>query len=361
MPILGGSEKSSRTVTTILLLCVMMLGSLLCIAEPEDIEYGTLTVSPGEYKDISFGACEVGDLLLWELNVDTLSTTFLLELIGPNYDWKLRPSLTHSFQLYEEHAGEWFLRLSIDESDVWSATVMYLMAVTKPYVTITDPVNGSIVNQTTVAVSGHVDYWFDEVRVSLDQADSEAADLHNQHWNMEVTLTGEGVHTIHVEAFIHWGDYTRMVHDTATVTLDTQPPSISIEKPADHELVRDNHLVIQWTSNDDNGIASMEMNVDGEGWIALLSFEAKECSFSTGEHTVVIRATDTAGNQATDSVTFTVDARALSLDGPYYGIPLFGIILGAVLVAVALVFWLRKRRRTWKRVVESYRTEPDSP
>lgn len=339
---------------------ILTVGSPLGTAEPVEPAYGTLTVSPGERKNVSFGVCEAGDLLIWECSVDTLSTTFEFRLLAPN-GGSYRPPLTSTFRLYEEYAGEWKLLFIIDESDTWSATVTYLTAVTKPYVSITDPADESCVNQAKVTVSGYVDYWFDEVRVSLDQVHNETADLRYQHWNKEVTLTGEGVHTIYVEAFMFWGERTMVVYDSATVTLDTQPPTVSIQKPADLGLVRDNYVMIQWTSSDENGIALREMNVDGQGWTVLSASQGEARNLSTGEHTIQIRVTDTVGNQAIDSVTFTVDARALSLDGPYYGIPLFGIILGAVLVAVALVFWLRKRRRIWKRVDESYRTESNSP
>jgi hypothetical protein len=340
---------------------ILTIGSPLGTTEPVDAAYGTLTVNPGERKNVSFGVCEAGDLLIWECSVDTLSTTFEFRLQGRDGSSYYLPPLTSIFRLYEEDAGEWKLLFIIDESDTWSATVTYLTVVTKPYVSITDPADESCVNQAKVAVSGYVDYWFDEVRVSLDQIHNETADLRYQHWNLEVTLTGEGVNTIYVEAFMFWGERTMVVYDSVTVTLDTQPPTVDIQKPADQGLIRDNYVMIQWTSSDENDIALMEMNVDGQGWTVLSASQGEARNLSTGEHTIQIRVTDTAGNQAIDSVTFTVDARALSLDGPYYGIPLFGIILGAVLVAVALVFRLRKRRRILKRMEESFRTESNSP
>lgn len=333
--------------TALSVIWVLTTWSLPGTAMPVGAAYGTLTVNPGEPVSVSFGECEASDLLLWELSVDTLSTTFHYLIQGGDGRYWIDEacSLTSHFKVTEEDVGVCKLWFLIDESDIWSATVTYLTIVTKPYVSITDPVDEFHVNQTTVTVSGLVDYWSDEVMVSLDQVHYETAELHYQHWSKDITLTGEGVHTIYVEAIIHWGDKEIVAYDTVTVILDTQAPGVSIQNPADTGLVRSNHVVIQWTSSDENSIALTEMNVDGKGWAVLLSSETYACSLPTGEHTVEIRVTDTAGNQAIDNATFTVDARALSLDGPYFGLPLFGTILGVVLVAAAMILWFRKRRR----------------
>jgi len=64
-----------------------------------------------------------------------------------------------------------------------------------------------------------------------------------------------------------------------------------------------------------------------------------------GSHTIVIRAIDRAGNEASTVVTVRVDTSPLSASGPY-GVTLdYAIILAVTAVAIAVAFVVIRRRR----------------
>lgn len=322
--------------------CVLLLGSFLSISQTADAASGSITIAPGETKYLSFGACASGDVVLWSLEISTLSTILEYWLQAP--DGSHLPLYSLTWGKVVDAAGEWRLGFSIDISGWWSATVYYTTYRTTPQVEITGPLDSTYVNQALVTVSGTTDGFADSVAVSLDDVHYDSADLYLGSWNKQVTLTADGDYTIYAEAALNWGSFVLKYYDSVTITLDRLPPEVVIKLPADDGLVRGNYVDIVWAWSDDSGIETTEINIDGWGWSAVTGSRYDDLRLATGEHTIQIRVTDIAGNQATDSTTFTVDARVLSFDGPYYGVPLIGIILAVVIAAVATITMVRRRR-----------------
>ena len=91
-----------------------------------------------------------------------------------------------------------------------------------------------------------------------------------------------------------------------TVKIDTTPPSVSAAlAPAPIGGYYKNPTVTLTSSDATSGVALTEYNLDNAGWqIYTLPFQVT----GDGTRTLQFRATDTAGNQKTDSVTFKVDA-----------------------------------------------------
>ncbi|MDP2736679.1 MAG: hypothetical protein Q8O59_02740 [bacterium] len=87
--------------------------------------------------------------------------------------------------------------------------------------------------------------------------------------------------------------------------IDTVPPVVMINKPLDGDEYpyRDN-LVIDYTVTDDfSGIASTTIILDGQ---EITATTIKLSDYSLGQHNLVIRAIDNAGNQTRVQVNFTI-------------------------------------------------------
>ena len=105
----------------------------------------------------------------------------------------------------------------------------------------------------------------------------------------------EGVHTLQVEARNAFGD-TETV--TVTFTIDTTHPDAIIDTPADG-LVTSATVTPSAHSTDPS--ATLSATLDG------VPFTLGSSVATEGVWTLVVTATDPAGNTASDTVTFTID------------------------------------------------------
>ena len=188
--------------------------------------------------------------------------------------------------------------------------------VTPPTVTIISPSNNSILNKKNVTVywngsdtqSGisHYKYIITSLGTPLSW---ESAGKNTNH-----TFKGlpDGTHTVYVKAVDNAGNAGT---DSVTFTVDTVAPAISITSPSDNAVLRSSDVSIKWTGSDiTSGIDRYEIQIDGGSWTqAGTSTSHIFTGLSDGTHTVHVKAVDKAGNTATDSVTFTVDATEPSI------------------------------------------------
>ena len=116
-------------------------------------------------------------------------------------------------------------------------------------------------------------------------------------------ISGDGTHTL--TYFSTDNDGGVEATHTVTVKIDTTPPSVSAAlAPAPIGGYYNNPTVTLTSSDATSGVALTEYNLDNAGWqIYTLPFQVT----GDGTRTLQFRATDTAGNQKTDSVTFKVD------------------------------------------------------
>lgn len=93
---------------------------------------------------------------------------------------------------------------------------------------------------------------------------------------------------------------------------DTTPPVINITSPLPQAYLHTDSVNISWTATDaDSGIASSTGTLDST---AVTNGQTFDLFFlSLGSHTLLVTATDNAGNTATASVTFTIVADINSL------------------------------------------------
>ena len=318
--------------------------------------------SPSFSTDTSWsmwvGYLGAGDILAWEWSSsDSLSFAIFT---SPDMTWYYDYSSYDGFVVETPgHYNLWW------HNDNWffSATVTYEITAFTPSLTIDSPTSSDYVNSRSIELRGAFDGYATSVLVGPDMFHFREATIEGDNWQIDDVPLEEGQNTILVRSF-YWLDYgvndKYSIDRTIDVTCDTTSPSVSIVGPSDGGLVRDNYVDIGWQCSDDCGIAKSEMKIDGWGWSSVTGTSYNDLRLSTGEHTIQIRVTDMAGNLATDSTTFTVDARALSFDGPYYGLPLVGIVLGLVIVAITLVVLLRRRRGGAAIATAPEETTPES-
>lgn len=86
------------------------------------------------------------------------------------------------------------------------------------------------------------------------------------------------------------------------------------------------------------------MSIDGGPFPSNYDAVVELNDLSMGDHIVVIRTIDVAGNEASTSVSFMVDTSPFSVSNPDSQMTLMGIIIVIGLVtAIGVFFALRKR------------------
>jgi hypothetical protein len=113
-------------------------------------------------------------------------------------------------------------------------------------------------------------------------------------------------------------------------------------------LPHDQPLALWQGADSLSGIDHYEVKTDDGLWVNVGTSTSYHFSgLKDGWHTYHVRAYDRAGNYADAEASVKTTANALSIDGPYYGIPLIAIIIAVVLVAVFVVLkYVRKPRLT---------------
>lgn len=127
------------------------------------------------------------------------------------------------------------------------------------------------------------------------------------------TALSDGTHTIKVSASDYDGNVA--TQKSATFTVDTVPPELSVSAPVDNLVTNQSSLVVKGTTNDVtsspvtltiklNGGTEQTVEVGSDG-----SF-TKTLTLVTGENTIVITAKDGAGKTSTVTKKVVLDQTA---------------------------------------------------
>jgi hypothetical protein len=173
-----------------------------------------------------------------------------------------------------------------------AANLTYTVVFAPPAVTLIAPVDGSLVSSPSLAVSGTASGPNPVVTVNVN---GSPAALAGGQFQATVVLT-EGINVLLVTALDSSGKEGTA---TATVTLDTQPPSLSIDPPA-VKLTNQPTVHISGQASDANGIASVTLN--GLAAPVQAGAFAAEVPVAEGASVVTVQATDLAGNHAVATV-----------------------------------------------------------
>lgn len=145
------------------------------------------------------------------------------------------------------------------------------------------------------------------------------------------------------------GPKTTEVSATPTAVPDTVPPSLLITSPANNSVLTSTSATVTGTASDDVAVQRVEISTDGTTWSLATGTASWSggVSLKAGANTIYVRATDTAGNQATARITVTVQTVEPS------GLPLSPAVIAAIILVVILaaavlsgLVRMRRRRRS---------------
>lgn len=167
--------------------------------------------------------------------------------------------------------------------------------------TITDEVNGSGVNLSTVVVK------LDNTAVPAAQITNTAITNGYRFTYTPATALSDGSHTITVNASDYDGNAA--VQKSTTFKVDTVAPVLNVTAPANNLITNKASLTITGTTNDVTSspvTVTIKLNNTDQGAVTVGSNGAfsKQITLAEGSNTITITATDSAGKAT--SVTRTV-------------------------------------------------------
>ncbi|GEM_PF-3084538 len=198
-----------------------------------------------------------------------------------------------------------------------------------PALDILAPLNGSLVPQTF------------QLRVNCSDSGVGVATMEYsvdggswmpiQSVSVQIGPLPDGMHTIRVRA----SDlFTHTSVSYISVIVDSTPPTLWIVEPENSTQVGERFTLV-WNATDSVGIHHYEVRVDSGSWVDVGVNTSYGLHLQPGEHTLYVRAVDTAGNVAVAWVKVRVMA-------PFPWIPVAAAVM---VIAVALsAFFLYRRR-----------------
>jgi len=148
------------------------------------------------------------------------------------------------------------------------------------------------------------------VIVSVDQRSPQS--FADASGSMNMSLGTQGAHTVTVTAADRAGNAITV---PIPFQYDTHAPSLQITSPAADRWLNTPEVNVEWTLSDPAGITDLELRVDS-GPAAVLPAGTTAYglpSLSERGHVVSLLAVDAAGNIATETVAFGIDATPPSL------------------------------------------------
>ncbi|MGP8110289.1 MAG: Ig-like domain-containing protein [Thermoplasmata archaeon] len=180
-----------------------------------------------------------------------------------------------------------------------TASVLVTVDTTPPSLTISSPITGSITRDSIAQVNGTTDPG---ATVAVNGV--QAAVSGSGGFSVSLPLE-EGLNTVTAVATNAAGNTATT---SVTVTLDDVPPALALTSPTTG-LTNHSAVVVSGTTE-----PGATVTVDGSAvTVGVAGAFTTTLTLADGAHTIVVNATDAAGNRATVSVQVTVDTTAPSL------------------------------------------------
>lgn len=170
--------------------------------------------------------------------------------------------------------------------------------------TITDEQNGSGINLSTLVVS------LNGSAVSGSEVVTQAITNGYQCTYTPASALSNGSNTVTVN--VSDNDGNAATQKTVTFTVDTVAPSLNVTSPADDLLTNNPSLVVSGTTNDATSspvTVTISLNGADQGTVSVGADGAfsKTVTLAEGSNTIIIKATDSAGNNTTVERTVGLD------------------------------------------------------
>ncbi|MEM4308771.1 MAG: S8 family serine peptidase [Thermoplasmata archaeon] len=238
--------------------------------------------------------------------------------------------------------------------NTYTTKIKVIVDTISPVITIAQPVEGVLINTTTVSVYGKVnDANLKSIRVNGEQC------LYTAHGYFLTTLIGlsEGDNTINVVAEDWAGHITAL---DITVNVDTTPPMLRANVPT---TTSETQCSVNGTTE-----SGAELYINGEKvTVGVDGSFSKTINLKDGSNLVVIRAVDAAGNVNTqtytvlctkttseqfDNLNKTIDDQKNIIDklkedlnnlGMQLLLAVIGLIVALIVAAIVLLLLMRRR------------------
>ena len=194
-------------------------------------------------------------------------------------------------------------------------SITFMVDTVPPVLEITSPSEGELVNDRYItwaasdATSGVAGYQY--------RADGGAWSTMDLTTSNTFSGLADGNHTVTVRAFDITGSCS---YAFVNFTLDATAPTIDITSPADYSISASSTVTVIWEGSDAlSGVTGYQYSLDGSAWSVLSNDLSHEFSgLGDDTHTVDIQVWDLAGNNAVDTIRFTVDTAApgVSISSP---------------------------------------------
>jgi parallel beta-helix repeat protein len=199
-----------------------------------------------------------------------------------------------------------------------SGTVSFKVDTGTPTLTIVSPAEGALLNSSSVTVR-----WTGADNVSgiaLYEVRFDNAGWFGVGPDTDRNLTGlsEGAHSAEVRATDQSGN---QMTASVSFTVDTVAPALTVFGPSG--IVAATTAAVSWNCTDaTTGVALMETRLDTAAWADAGANSSRQLAGLTdGAHDFELRAKDRAGNIASQTIRFTVDATppAVTITSPAAG------------------------------------------
>lgn len=176
-----------------------------------------------------------------------------------------------------------------------------------PQLAVASPGDGIVVNTATIAATGHlIDATPESVSVAVNGGEPQLLPLNGIDFSAAVTLE-RGDNTLRFQGVDKAGN---SVSVTRQVSLDPEPPTVSITAPSAGGIVTGTVDIIAAADDQLAGVESVTFLVDDQPVSTLTKspyiYQMDSMKLSAGPHTMTARAVDKAGNAAEASIPVTV-------------------------------------------------------
>lgn len=126
------------------------------------------------------------------------------------------------------------------------------------------------------------------------------------------TALSDGAHTVTIN--VSDNDGNTATQASRTYTVDTVPPILNVTNPTDEFITNNASLVVQGTTNDATSTPvtiTIKLNGTDQGAVSVTDGAfSKSITLAEGSNTIVVTATDAAGQTTTVTVSGTLDTSA---------------------------------------------------
>ena len=199
-------------------------------------------------------------------------------------------------------------------------------------ISIQSPSQGATVfGSITVSGSAYSRFGISSVSLAVDSGPFQPASLANGSWTFPLNTNNlsNGSHSLTAKAFDTHG---HSGSTSITVNVNNLPPTISISSPLAGATVTGT-VAVSGTAASQAGIASVQVEVDSNGWVLASgttswSQSIDTSAYANGTHTFSAMATDSVGHASTTaiSVTFSNPLPTISISSPEAGQTITGTV-----------------------------------